>query len=63
MSAIYSAGTTTISGTISIDSDPTQAAVEVFKAVPDTTAGSFHGEGAVYLGTAIPGAPMSTPGP
>jgi hypothetical protein len=52
-------GTATVSGTIAIDSNPAQARVEVFRAVPDTTGPPWdpaptHGEGAVYLGTAVP---------
>ncbi len=43
----------TIDGTIDIDTDPTQATVEVFEADPDT----FQvGEGRVYLGSTIPDA-------
>jgi hypothetical protein len=49
--ANYSGGQTTISGTIDIDTDPTQAMVEVFKARIDP---SGYGEGAVYLGFATP---------
>ena len=49
--AAYSGGTTTISGTIDIDTDPTLATVEVFRAMPDPTG---YGEGAVYLGSATP---------
>jgi hypothetical protein len=48
-SAVETAGQTTISGTINIDSDPTQALIEVFKVSPDP---SGYGEGQVYLGTA-----------
>jgi hypothetical protein len=50
-SANYSGGQTTISGTIDIDTDPTQAMVEVFQARIDP---SGYGEGAVYLGFATP---------
>jgi hypothetical protein len=53
--AVYSSGTglTTITGTIDIDTPPTLAQVETFKARPDP---SGCGEGEVYLGTAIPDA-------
>jgi hypothetical protein len=50
-SAVHLAGNTTISGTIDIDTDPTQAVVEIFKANPDPTG---YGEGQVYLGSATP---------
>ncbi|KPJ73578.1 hypothetical protein AMJ52_03395 [candidate division TA06 bacterium DG_78] len=50
-SANYSGGQTTISGTIDIDTDPTQAIVEIFRARIDP---SGYGEGAVYLGFATP---------
>ncbi|MCK4421599.1 hypothetical protein KAW48_07355 [candidate division WOR-3 bacterium] len=50
-SAYYSATFTTIAGTIDIDTDPTQAIVEVFKAIPDPTG---YGEGAIYLGSTSP---------
>ncbi len=50
-SAVHLAGNTTISGTIDIDTDPTQAIVEIFKANPDPTG---YGEGATYLGSATP---------
>jgi hypothetical protein len=52
-SAIYSAGQTNIRGSINIDTDPTLALVEVFKADPDPT--SF-GEGKTHLGSATPDA-------
>lgn len=50
-SANYSGGQTTISGTIDIDTNPNQAIVEVFQAIPDPT---NYGEGAVYLGFTQP---------
>jgi hypothetical protein len=46
-------GTTTIGGSIDIDTSPNLATVEVFKAALDP---SGHGEGAVYLGSATPDA-------
>ena len=54
-------GTATVSGTIDIDSTMTSARVEVFRAVPDNTGPPWdpspsHGEGAIYLGTAVPDA-------
>ena len=52
-SAIYSAGNTTITGTIDIDTNPTQAVVEVFKANRDPTG---YGEGALYLDYTTPDA-------
>lgn len=52
-SAQYSAGQTTVTGTIDIDTDPTQATIEVFHAAPDP---SGHGEGAIYLGSTNPDA-------
>jgi hypothetical protein len=60
MTVVYNGGgTATVSGTIAIDSDPTKAVIEVFRAVPDTTGPPWdtaptHGEGSVYLGTAVP---------
>lgn len=51
-SATYVTGTTTVSGSINIDSDPTQARVEVFRALLDP---SGYGEGWLYLGFATPG--------
>jgi hypothetical protein len=48
-SAVESAGQTTIAGNLNIDSDPTQALIEVFKASADP---SGYGEGGTYLGTA-----------
>ncbi len=50
-SAVYLAGNTTISGVINIDTNPTQATVEIFKADPDNTG---YGEGRTYLGSATP---------
>jgi hypothetical protein len=50
-SAVSSAGNTTVYGSIDIDTDPTQATVEIFKANPDPTG---YGEGATYLGSATP---------
>ncbi len=46
-------GTTTIGGSIDIDTSPTQATVEIFKAALDPTG---HGEGAMYLGSVTPDA-------
>ena|GEM_PF-3461800 len=51
ISAIYSGGATAIAGTIDIDTDPSQATVEVFKARIDPTG---YGEGEIYLGSATP---------
>ena len=52
LSAVYSAGVTTVSGNIDIDSDPTQAIVEVFFVnIADPTG---YGEGDLYLGSANP---------
>lgn len=50
-SAQYSAGTTIISGTISIDSPPEQAAVELFKSKPDPTG---YGEGESFISSTNP---------
>ncbi len=52
-SAQYSAGQTTVSGTIDIDTDPTQATIEVFHAAPDP---SGYGEGIIYHGSTNPDA-------
>ncbi len=52
-SASYSAGQATISGTLDIDTDPTQAIIEIFKADPDP---SGYGEGRSYLGATNPNA-------
>lgn len=49
--AVVDLGQVTITGTSDIDSDPTQATVEVFLARLDTT---NHGEGEQLLGTTIP---------
>jgi hypothetical protein len=48
-----SSGQTIIDGTIDIDTDPTQAIVEIFRAQPDPTG---YGEGWLYLGPATPNA-------
>jgi len=48
-SAVVTAGQTTISGSVDIDTDPTQAMVEVFRASADP---SGYGEGQAYRGTA-----------
>lgn len=54
LGAVNSGGTTTINGQIDIDTDPTQAIVEVFRLIaPDPTG---YGEGDVYLGPATPDA-------
>ncbi len=50
-SAVDVAGQTTVYGRVDIDTDPTQAFVEVFKARADP---SGYGEGQVYLGSATP---------
>ncbi len=47
--------TTSIGGFVQINSDPTQARVEVFKALPDAT-GKQHGQAQAYVGTATPDA-------
>ena len=52
-SAIETAGQTTISGNLDIDTDPTQSMVEIFRVSSDP---SGHGEGQTYLGTANPDA-------
>jgi hypothetical protein len=52
-SAVYSAGSTTISGSLDIDTDPTVSTIEVFKANPDPTG---YGEGEIYLGATTPDA-------
>ncbi|KPJ49541.1 hypothetical protein AMJ40_05315, partial [candidate division TA06 bacterium DG_26] len=54
-SATYNSGTgqTTVNGTVDIDTDPTQATVELFIADVDP---SFHGEGATYLASTAPDA-------
>jgi len=52
-SAVFLAGQTTINGTINIDTDPTQAIVELFWVIPDP---SGYGEGAQYLGVTNPDA-------
>jgi hypothetical protein len=50
-SAVNVAGQTTITGTLDIDTDPTQASVEVFRARLDPTG---FGEGERYEGSATP---------
>jgi hypothetical protein len=50
-SAVYSNGQTTISGTLDIDSDPTQSAIEIFKASPDP---SGYGEGQTFINLTNP---------
>ncbi len=52
-SAVFFAGQTTINGTVDIDTDPTQARVELFRVIPDP---SGYGEGAQYLGFTTPDA-------
>ncbi|MEW6049744.1 MAG: hypothetical protein AB1644_01595 [Candidatus Zixiibacteriota bacterium] len=52
-SAVYAAAGTPIIGTLGIDTDPTQATVEVFKAALDPTG---FGEGKTYLGSTNPDA-------
>ncbi len=47
--------TVTISGVVDIDTDPAQATIEVFQAIPDAT-GTNHGQGAYYLGSTTPDA-------
>lgn len=49
LSADYSAGQTTITGTV--DTNPISTVVEVFKAKPDPTG---HGEGEIYLDQTVP---------
>jgi hypothetical protein len=49
----YVTGQTAIYGRIDVDSDPTQATVEVFRAKTDP---SLYGEGQVYLGSVSPDA-------
>ena len=48
-----STGQTLVTGTLDIDTNPTQATVEVFKADPDPTG---YGEGRDYLGSVMPDA-------
>jgi len=50
-SAVYSGGQTTVSGTLDIDTDPTQAIVEIFKANPDPTG---YGEGQTFINLTNP---------
>jgi hypothetical protein len=49
--AALSGGTTTVTGTVGIDTDPTQATVEVFKAALDPTG---YGEGKQFVAAATP---------
>jgi hypothetical protein len=50
-SAVYLAGNTTVYGKLDIDTDPTLATIEIFKANSDPTG---YGEGETYLGSATP---------
>lgn len=50
-SAVYSGGQTTINGTLDIDTDPTQAIVEIFRASPDP---SGYGEGQTFINLTNP---------
>ena len=50
-SAVYAYGNTTVYGRLVIDTDPTQATIEIFKANPDL---SGYGEGEIYLGSTTP---------
>lgn len=50
-SAVYLTGNTTVYGGLDIDTDPTLAVIEIFKANPDPTG---YGEGETYLGAATP---------
>ncbi len=52
-SAVYTAGQTTISGTLDIDTPPTIARIEVFRVSSDP---SGYGEGQIYLGFVNPAA-------
>jgi Dockerin type I domain len=52
-SAIYAVGTTTVTGTIDIDTPPNQAAVELFKAALDPTG---YGEGETFISSTNPNA-------
>jgi hypothetical protein len=52
-SAVYSGGQATISGTLDIDTDPTQAIIEIFKADPDP---SGYGEGRTFINSTTPNA-------
>ena len=51
--AVHNFGQTTVSGNIVVDTDPTLAVVEVFKAMSDP---SEYGEGETYLGSTSPDA-------
>lgn len=53
LSATYGGGQAAIVGTIDIDTDPTQAIVEVFRTMPDP---SGNGEGELFVGLANPDA-------
>jgi hypothetical protein len=50
-SAVYSGGQTAIAGTLDIDTDPTQATVEIFRANPDP---SGYGEGQAFINLTNP---------
>ena len=50
-SAVYSAGQTTISGTLDIDTPPTMARIELFRVSSDP---SGYGEGQIYVGFTNP---------
>jgi len=50
-SAVYSSGSTTISGSIDINTNPAVATIEIFKVNPDPTG---YGEGETYLGATTP---------
>lgn len=52
-SAVYIGGQVTIAGTLDIDTDPTQAVIEIFRADPDATG---YGEGRLHVASATPGA-------
>ncbi len=50
-SAVYSSGSTTIYGSLDINTNPAVATIEIFKANPDPTG---YGEGETYLGATTP---------
>ena len=50
-SAVYISGQTAIAGTLDIDTDPTQATIEIFRASPDPTG---YGEGQVFINLTNP---------
>jgi hypothetical protein len=52
-SAVYSGGQATITGTLDIDTGPTQAIIEIFKADPDP---SGYGEGRTFINSTTPDA-------